>query len=564
MTTFSEWRRAADRHGILASINSLACILAIIFCVEFLVMQLLPYFSNGLSPLMENLADATLLTLFSTPFLWLIVARPLESAARAEKLWGASLLGAVRDGVIIFDHDGKVVMINRAAEEQFSCSSVDMAGRPFADIVQALDGDVTLEEIPAQLVSMAGAAGPAYHETIGYRSGGDSFPVEISISQAERRQRQYFVAIMRDISYRRRLEEESARARQDWEDVFSSITDAITVIDDQYEIVRANPAAAELLGTSLSELVGGKCCRLFHGVDQLPENCQGCEVMKSCGPSSREFYEPNLHKYLEVKVLPQLDSKKQAVGTIHVVRDITERKYAEEELRKKNAELERYIYSASHDLKTPVVTIKLFLSMFEEHLASGDITQVKADMCHLQSAADRMGHLLEDILSFSQTGLVTSCPVDVALGDLIDEALNNLAGVVADRQVAIRVVDHDITLQGDRRRLVEVWQNLIENGIKFMGNQSAPCIEIGIHRDRDTPVFYVCDNGTGIDPKYFDKIFGLFEQLDPSAEGTGVGLAIVRRIIEIHGGKIWIESAGIGQGSCFLFTLPGLSHRPKG
>ena len=107
---------------------------------------------------------------------------------------------------------------------------------------------------------------------------------------------------------------------------------------------------------------------------------------------------------------------------------------------------------------------------------------------------------------------------------------------------------------GDRTRLVEVVQNLLDNAVKFMGDQTAPLIEIGV-RDEGVPVFFVKDNGMGIDPRYQDKVFGLFDKLDPKSEGTGIGLALVKRIITMHGGRVWIESEGPGTGTTFCFTL---------
>ena len=113
---------------------------------------------------------------------------------------------------------------------------------------------------------------------------------------------------------------------------------------------------------------------------------------------------------------------------------------------------------------------------------------------------------------------------------------------------------------GDRQRLQEVFQNLIDNAVKYAGGETAPRVEVGVRRREGGEVLFVRDNGPGVDPRYHDKIFGLFERLDPSVEGTGVGLTLVKRIVEAHGGRIWVESAGEGAGSTFCFTLP----RPAG
>jgi signal transduction histidine kinase len=117
-------------------------------------------------------------------------------------------------------------------------------------------------------------------------------------------------------------------------------------------------------------------------------------------------------------------------------------------------------------------------------------------------------------------------------------------------------------LCGDRTRLVEVFQNLVDNAIKFMGDQPAPRVEIGMEKTGEGNVFFVRDNGMGIEPRYQPKVFNLFEKYDPKMKGTGIGLALVKRIVEVHGGKIWVESAGIGKGATFRFTLAKIQPHP--
>lgn len=554
MARMSGWRPPAERSSWLSSMINMIGILTVIFLVELCVMYLLPVINGGQSPLMTSLIDATLLTIISSPFLWLIVARPLESAVLSEKNWGTSLLGIVRDGVIIFDRQGAIVMINRAAEELFGYPAAEVVGRPLSDLVSPVDAAGPLDDVsPPQT---ARAAGQAYHETTGRRRDGALFPLEISISHAERDRHLCFVGILRDVSSRKRLEEEAVHAREDWEDVFTTITDAITIVDNQFNIVRANPAAEQLLGASKATLFDSKCFQLFHGFAHAPAQCQSCTVLKTHVPASLEFFEPHLHKYLEVKALPRFDKGGQSAGLIHVVRDITERKLAEQELQQKNVELERYVYTVSHDLKTPVVTIKMFLGLFEQHLDAGEAELIKADLHYLHAAGDRMNRLLTELLELARVGRVLATPVRISSRELIDEALETVAGAIAERKVMVWIAEEAVMLYGDRVRLLEIWQNLIDNAIKYMGDQPAPCIKIGLRQEDDAPVFYVRDNGMGIAPQFHGKIFGLFEQLDPLIEGTGLGLAMVKRIVDLYAGKIWVESVGAGQGACFYFTLP--------
>ena len=174
----------------------------------------------------------------------------------------------------------------------------------------------------------------------------------------------------------------------------------------------------------------------------------------------------------------------------------------------------------------------------------------------MRAAADKMGRLLDELLEMSRIGRVVNPPVRVTFLELVEEALIAVSGHISEREVDVRVRDEAITLYGDRPRLAQIWQNLLENAVKFMGDQESPKIEIGVERHGMDTVFFVRDNGMGIDPRYEAKIFELFEKIDPSSEGTGIGLALIKRIVEFYQGAIWQESQGLGHGACFRFTLP--------
>ncbi len=146
---------------------------------------------------------------------------------------------------------------------------------------------------------------------------------------------------------------------------------------------------------------------------------------------------------------------------------------------------------------------------------------------------------------------------EVAFGELVREALEELAGPVAARGVAVEVAPELPPVYGDRTRLRQAVGHLLSNAVEHLGEQGEPRIEVGARDDGPEAVLFIRDNGRGIEAKYHEKVFGLFERLDPEAsEGTGIGLALVKRIVEIHGGRIWVESEGRGRGSTFCFTLP--------
>ena len=259
---------------------------------------------------------------------------------------------------------------------------------------------------------------------------------------------------------------------------------------------------------------------------------------------------------------PIKDSQGRVIGGSKIVRDITNLKRAQDALRQKseelaltNEELTRFTYTVSHDLKSPLVTIKTFLGYLEKDAAGCDAERVGKDIAYIRTAADRMSCLLDELLDLSRVGRKMNPSVEVPLHVLVQEALYLVAGQIAQRNVTIRTTDAPILLYGDRPRLVEVFQNLLDNAVKFMGDQPEPLVEIGADTVGDETVLFVRDNGIGIDPRYHAKLFGLFEKLDPHTEGTGMGLALVRRVVEVHGGRIWVESAGRGKGSTFHFTL---------
>jgi signal transduction histidine kinase len=241
--------------------------------------------------------------------------------------------------------------------------------------------------------------------------------------------------------------------------------------------------------------------------------------------------------------------------------EVEERRRAEAALEMRNTELERYAYTVSHDLKSPLVTIRGFLGYLRRAAARGDLASVDRDIGRIVAATDRMHDLLGELLELSRVGLEDHLHLDVAVGDLAADAVGQLEGRIAERGARIEIAPDLPVVRGDPIRLREVFQNLIENALRFTPEDAGPRIEIGARQEPERVVVFVRDNGVGIDPRFHERVFGLFNRLDAAAEGTGIGLALVRRIVEAHGGRAWVESAGPGHGSTFFFTLPKGSPR---
>lgn len=228
-----------------------------------------------------------------------------------------------------------------------------------------------------------------------------------------------------------------------------------------------------------------------------------------------------------------------------------------QQLQDQVAELERFTYTVSHDLRSPLVTIKGFLGMLNKDLNDQNMDKVKNDFDRIARATDKMDKLLAELLELSRIGRIINPPAEIDAARLIQDALDSIDARIRSRNVNLKIASDIPDLYGDRTRLREVFENLIDNAIKYMGQQPDPIVEIGSRDDRGKgPVFYVKDNGMGIEKEYQERVFRLFEQLTPSIEGTGIGLALVKRIVETHGGKIWVESEGLNKGSTFYFTIP--------
>jgi signal transduction histidine kinase len=276
------------------------------------------------------------------------------------------------------------------------------------------------------------------------------------------------------------------------------------------------------------------------------------------------------HIYREITLAGQTFSESIALNrALQVARiyttNITEVKRAERErermladLEQKNAELERFAYTASHDLKTPLITIRGFLGFVERDAEVGDMVRMRQDILRISNATVRMQELLDSLLELSRIGRIVGPPEPVSMRELSGVAAELLAVPIQERGVTLRIAPDLPEVYGDKKRLLEVMTNLLENAVKFMGDQPAPLIEIGVRYDGEKPAFFIRDNGIGIPHEYQSRLFTLFERIEVSVPGTGVGLALVKRIIEIHGGKIQVESEGAGKGTTFWFTLPGV------
>lgn len=300
--------------------------------------------------------------------------------------------------------------------------------------------------------------------------------------------------------------------------------------------------------------------------DDVEQDARDMEELRRNRPvvtEVRTITRPGTMRWVRVYAHPVWnDAEGRLAGIYGAVQDVTERRQVEaerealiRELEAKNAELERFSYTVSHDLKSPLFTVSGYLGHLERDASSGDVARLRDDIARITGAVTRMQRMLDELLALSRVGRIANAPERFAFGDAAREAAALVAGRVAATGARVVIREPLPEVLGDRPRIVEVLQNLLDNALKFMGDQPRPCVEVGVRSEGSQSFFYVRDNGVGVDPKYQQKVFGLFEKLDVKSEGTGVGLALVKRIVEVHGGRIWIEAPAGRKGSTFCFTL---------
>jgi PAS domain S-box-containing protein len=289
------------------------------------------------------------------------------------------------------------------------------------------------------------------------------------------------------------------------------------------------------------------------------------EILKGNVQPSYEYriiHKNNNYYWLNQKTSLLIDEYGKPVALEGVISDNTIQKTIEierenliRELEEKNSDLERFIYIISHELKTPLITIKGFLGYLEEEAMKGDLLQLHQDIVRIISATEIMQRQLNNLIEINRIGRNRSKPENIDVSELVFSILDNLKPILDSRGIHIEVETLP-PVKGLKTEIQELFQNIIENAIRFTINQKDPLIQIGRVDLDNERLFFIKDNGIGIASQYKNRIFGLFNKLDPHSEGTGAGLAIAKRVVEHHGGWIRVESEGPGKGSTFLFKLP--------
>jgi len=495
--------------------------------------------------------------------------KELGERALTEQKYRAIFDNAIA-GIFQSTPNGRFVQVNAAMARMYGYASPEDMIASVTDIAKQLYVDPELRV--SLLQRLANGEQIKNFESLDFRKDGSTFWTSANMQEIRDEQGilRFYEGTVEDISLRKSMETECRQANavlQQFKNIMDESNDAIFIIDpatSRYQYF--NGRACTMLGYTHEELSDMAVTNVAAHIANLDIWLARVELVReNNGLIFETSYRRKDGTSFPVEVSARLLEYAKGQAIVAFVRDITERQRAEREREKlisdleaKNNELEQFTYTVSHDLKAPIITIKGFLGFLEKVIAGNKPENVHKDVVRINDAVDKMHSLLSELLELSRIGRMMNAAELIPFHELVQTALDNIHGRLAPHNITVQTQPNLPAVHGDRQRLTEVLQNLLDNAAKYMGNQSDPHIEVGQQGEENhKPIFYVKDNGIGIAPEYHERIFGLFNKLDPKSDGTGIGLALVKRIVEVHGGSVWLESDGVpGKGSTFYFTLP--------
>lgn len=483
--------------------------------------------------------------------------RAAESSSHSAKNLLETIIDHIPSLIFLKDLQGRVLVCNRGMAALLGVNAEEVLGKTSHDFFPAVlanqqrSDDLTVLQSGEMLVT---------DELLELDDGQHLFETTKLAVRNQNGEITSICGIATDVTERRQAEAALRESQQLFDTIANSSPALVWMSGEDGGCTWFNEVWLSFTGRGREQELGDGWARGVHPDDI--DRCLGIyrESFDARRPFSMEYRlrrHDGEYRWLLDQGHPRYDASGGFCGYIGSCLDITELTRAHEMLKQKNDEIEQFIYTVSHDLRSPLVTIKSFLGYLEQDMAAGDSGRIGQDLYFIHAAADKMERLLTELLEMSRIGRRENPPERVTFRELATEALSSVAGQIVDLKVGVQVADVEQPLRGDRPRLAQIWQNLLDNAVKYMGDQSAPLVELGIARQGGEVVFYVRDNGIGIAPEQRERVFGMFDKLDQESSGVGLGLAMVKRIVENYNGRIWVESAGRGRGSCFCFTLPG-------
>jgi PAS domain S-box-containing protein len=495
------------------------------------------------------------------------ISRDLSESKESEVRY-RGLLEAAPDAMVVVNQTGEIVLLNAQAEKQFGYRRDELLEQKVTNIIPEgfaerliADGTRTAAEALAQQIGTG-------IELSGLRKDGSEFPIEIMLSPLESAEGILVTAAIRDISVRRAAEKHLAQMEGRYRGLLEAAPDAMVVVNQSGEIALLNVQAEKQFGYRRDELLGQKVKNIIpEGFAErliADGNRTAAEALAQQIGTGIELIgrrKDGSEFPIEIMLSP-LESSTGILVTA-AVRDISTRKMAEAnlvktvaDLKRSNDELQQFAYVASHDLQEPLRTVASFTQLLAKRYQGKLDADADEFISYAVDGCNRMKALIQDLLAYSRAGAEGNALAEISGENALQRATQALETVIKESGA---VVTHDLlpTITTDLRQLTQVFQNLVGNAIKYRGVE-APQVHVSARQNGGNEwIFSVRDNGLGIEPKYFEKIFVIFQRLHGREEfaGTGIGLSICKKIVERLGGRIWVESQ-IKKGSTFYFALP--------
>ena len=490
----------------------------------------------------------------------------MASLARERALL-RSLIDTIPDLIFIRGTDKTLITHNRAFAVY--------AGKPEGDLrgedVTALFPLGTSRRSVTSPVTFDSAGGLRMHETAVTANGEERvFEIVQVPFLGTGKETLGVIGVARDVTVRKKAEQRLARLSHLYEQILKSAEEGIVGYDADGKISFLNEAAARMIGREAGRMIGkpqpqapkmpGKMKgRPEHRLPVLDTLADG----ETRHGTNETFFRADGSAFpVEYTCTPILENDR-ITGAVLVFRDITERRKAEEEvmcktvaLERSNAELRQFAYVASHDLQEPLRMVASFTRLLERKYEDHLDAEARDYIAFATEGATRMHKLIQGLLDYSRVDTRAGAIVPLDIGEAVDAALANLTISVRERNAHVTVGPMPV-VPGDKPQLTSLFQNLLSNSIKYCPPERTPEIWIGARADEGEWIFSVRDNGIGIDPKYYDRIFQIFQRLHSRDKfpGTGIGLAVCKKVVDRHGGRIWVESEPDRE-TTFFFTLP--------
>ncbi|HVS50757.1 MAG TPA: PAS domain S-box protein [Opitutaceae bacterium] len=503
-----------------------------------------------------------------------------EEALRRSEARKAAVLESALDAIISVDQEGKVIEWNPAAEKTFGYSRELAIGRDLRELIEPRStAELERRGLARFLQTGRGRLFSQRLEAVALRANGAEFPVELTITRIPGDGPLIFTMFIRDIAERKRTEEALRKSEERFRLLVESIEDyAIYMLDTHGRITTWNVGAERIDGYRPQEIIGRRFHRFYTAEDcERKKPDQALAVATAEGRFQDECWHVRKDgsQYWATFVITALrDESGKLYGFSKIARDVTKRKQTEDEIKRLNSELEHRVqtrttelqtayqemeafsYSISHDLRAPLIHIAGFVEMLRSEIGHQLDEKSRRHLQTICDSTEHMGRMIADLLSFSRIGRAEMHRIRIGLTEIVRDVQRELQAQLQGRRVTW-IIGELPEVWGDPILLRQVVLYLLANAVKFTRPREEARIEVGAEEAPGEHVLFVRDNGVGFDMKYAGKLFGVFQRLHPASEfeGTGIGLANVRRIIQRHGGRTWVESAP-NQGATLYFSLP--------